>query len=254
VVTPAAIQHGPRRFEPGALPPISGRTATRQPAYSAFAASVASSPVEILVARFPVIRRLVGNESFRVMARRFVAGDPPRSSDLLHYGDAFPRFLRSLGRAASIEYVADIAELEMTRGRAYCAAEALPVDAQAVFSAWTQERGDLRVLLHPSVFVVTSRFPIVTIWHNNQLDGEPAMLDRWRAESALVARPYLDVEVQCLPNGGHAFIGALAAGHTIATAVEAGKMVTPDFDIACNLAFLAEAGIVVGLRNKEAVS
>jgi hypothetical protein len=254
VVTPATIQHGPRRFEPGVLSPISGRTATRRAADGALAASIASSPIETLVARFPIIHRLVGDESFRAMARRFVAGEPPRSSDLLCHGDAFPRFLRSLGRAASIEYVADIAELEMVRGKAYCAAEALPIDAQAVSSAWMQDRGDLRVVLRPSVFVVTSRFPIVTIWHNNQRDGDPAMIDRWRAESALVARPYLDVEVQCLPNGGHAFIAALAAGHTIAMAVKAGKSVTPDFDIACNLAFLAEASIVVGLRNKDAIS
>ena len=34
----------------------------------------------------------------------------------------------------------------------------------------------------------------------------------------------------------------------MATAVAAGKAVTPDFDVACNLAVLSEANIVVGFH------
>jgi hypothetical protein len=48
-----------------------------------------------------------------------------------------------------------------------------------------------RVVLHPSVFLVASRFPIVTIWKNNQSDGENAMIERWRAESAWRGRRML---------------------------------------------------------------
>ena len=48
--------------------------------------------------------------------------------------------------------------------------------------------------------------------------------------------------------GGHAFINALSEGHTMATAIAAGMAVTPDFDIASNLAILADANIVVGFR------
>jgi hypothetical protein len=250
VATPATVQRRPRQFEPGALAPISVRSALRRRADSALAAR----PIDILVACFPIIRRLVGDESFRAMAYRFVASEPPRSSSLLGYGETFPRFLRSLGKSASIEYVADIAELELARGKAYHAPAALPVDAQAVAAAWVERRGDVRVVLHPSAFLVASRFPIVTIWSNNQSEGEPATIDRWRAESALVARPFHEVEVRRLPRGGHAFLSALVEGHTIAMAIEAGRSVTPDFDIAANLDSFSEANIVVGFRNKEAVS
>jgi hypothetical protein len=250
VATPASIQHRFRQFEPGAFAPISTRLRARPRADTDFAAS----PIDILVARFPVTRRLVGDESFRAMARRFVVSEPPPCSSPLYFGETFPHFLRSVGTAASIEYVADIAELEMARRKAQHAAAVVPADAQMISSLAPRTHGDVHVVLHPSVFLVPSRFPIVTVWRNNRLHRETALIERWRAESALVARPFRVVEVQCLPNGGHAFICALAAGHTIAMAVEAGKSITPDFDIACNLAFLAEAGIVVGLRNKEAVS
>ena len=123
-----------------------------------------------------------------------------------------------------------------------------PVDAQAFSSLRAEKHNGVRVALHPSVFLVASRFPIVTIWENNQSDGENGMIERWRAEAALVARPFLEVEVRRLPPGGHAFVSALAEGQTMATAVAAGTAVTPDFDVASNLALLIDANIVVGFR------
>jgi Putative DNA-binding domain len=247
VATPLNIQHDFRRFELGALASFSARPVTSRHRDDSLAGHAIASPIEALVARFPVVRRLGGDESFLAIARRFVASEPPRPSTLHRYGDTFPRFLRRQGRSSSIEYVADIAELEMAWGKACLAEDARPVDAQALALLESEKHRGVRVALHPSVFVVASRFPIVTIWRNNQPDGEVAMIDRWRAESALVARPFLDVEVWCLPRGGHAFISALAEGHTIATAAAAGMTVTPDFDIASNLAFLADANVVVGL-------
>src|SRR5262245_40620878 len=74
--------------------------------------------LNILADRFPVIRRLAGVESFEAVARQFIFSEPP-ASNRGHYGDAFPRFIRSFGQSPSIEYLADIAELEMARGRAF---------------------------------------------------------------------------------------------------------------------------------------
>jgi hypothetical protein len=239
VGSPGNIQHSSRHFDPGMLASFSARAA------GGLAAHDTADPIEVLIARFPVIRRLVGDESFRAMARRFIVREPPRTSTLLHYGETFPCFLRRLGDTASIEYVADIAELEMTRGKAYHAADALPVGAQSLRPEIHKGR---RLVLHPSVFLVSSRFPIFTIWKNNQSDNESTTIELWRGECALVARPFLEVQVQCLPCGGHAFINALSEGHTMAMAIEAGKAVTRGFDTASNLAILSDANIVVGFR------
>lgn len=59
--------------------------------------------VNALAARYPVVRRMAGDESFRAAAHRFVMAELPRSLALLHYGETFPRFLRSLGRDASFD-------------------------------------------------------------------------------------------------------------------------------------------------------
>jgi hypothetical protein len=237
-----------RRFEPSTLAFLSARSPASRRAEGAHAAYAAASPLEALVARFPVICSLVGDESFRAMAQRFMVSEPPRFTGLRRYGDAFPDFLRRLGDTASFAYVADIAELEMVLGKARGAADALPMDAKACSLLQAEKHHRLRLVLHPSVFLVASRFPIVTIWENNKRDGENTLIERWRAEAALVARPFHDVEVRRLPAGGHAFLSALSEGHTIATAVEVGSAAAADFDVAANLAVLIEANIVVGVR------
>ena len=144
------------------------------------------SPLDGLTAHFfPVTRRVAGDESFDAMARRFIAIERSRPAPRFPNWEAFPSFLRSQGKAASIEYVADIAELEMARGKAKCAANAPPIGAHAFPSLRAQRLRGLRLVLHPSIFLVASRFPIVTIWETYQREHENGRVGRWNAECAL---------------------------------------------------------------------
>jgi hypothetical protein len=95
--------------------------------------------------------------------------------------------------------------------------------------------------------LVQSRFPIVTIWENNQCDDENGMIDRWSAEAALVARPFLEVEVRRLLPGGYTFLSALSEGQTAAMAVRAAMTATSEFEVASNLAVLIDANAIVGI-------
>lgn len=208
------------------------------------------SPLDGLITHFPATRRVAGDESFDAMARRFIVTERSCAASRFPSWEAFPSFLRSQGKAASIEYVADIAELEMARGKAEYAADALPINAHALPSLRAERLRWLGLVLHPSVFLVASRFPIVTIWETNQSEHENGRVDRWSAEYALVARPFLEVEVRRLPPGGHAFISALSQGRTIAAAVDAATAADPKFDIAINRALLIEANVVIGIREQ----
>src|SRR5262245_14884684 len=96
-------------------------------------ASIGAFLVQALAARYSVLRRLIGDDSFLDVARRFVAMQPPRLPIIQLFGATFPQYLGSLGEAASFEYVADIAELEAARARAHHSADARPLAAQ-VFS------------------------------------------------------------------------------------------------------------------------
>jgi hypothetical protein len=241
----------PSTHQAAACAPFPARDAMRRGPDVTPAAYPAQSTVDVvdlLVQRFPVVRRLVGDESFRVMARRYMFSALARASIRSNYGDTFPQFIRSQGTAASLEYVADIAELEMVCGKARRSAPARPLSMQDMASLRIGQLKKLCAVLHPSAFLVSSRFPIVTIWENNRGDAGHRMVERWIAESALVARPRLDVEVRRLSRGAHAFIGALSRGETMSSAVEVGRLVTPDFDVGANLMLLLDANIVIEFR------
>jgi len=207
--------------------------------------------VELLATRYPVIRRLVGELSFRVVARRYTLSHLPSGVVPNSFGDSFPHFIRSLGNAACIEYVADVAELEMLRHKARYAPHVRPLTALALSSLQAQRLNRLRVALHPSVYLVQSSFPIVTAWENNQTSDGDGMIERWAAEAAIVARLFFEVEVRRLPPGGYAFLRALSEGKTGATAVRIATEVAPKFDVVSSLRLIDDLKVIVGIQEAQ---
>src|SRR3546814_2803389 len=80
------------------------------------------------------------------------------------YGDSLPAFIETFSPTASVPYLADVARLEMLRVRAYHAADSTPLstDAIARFLADTDTLPLLRVALSPSLFLLRSRYAVVT--------------------------------------------------------------------------------------------
>jgi hypothetical protein len=105
----------------------------------------------------------------------------------------------------------------------------------------------VRLELHPSVEIVRSLHPIVTIWAMNTGEQKLAPIDDWRGEDALVARPHLQVEVRTLPAGGAAFLLALAGGARLDQAAARALLECGDFDLTLNLAGLIEAAIACSI-------
>ena len=205
--------------------------------------NVVTGLVKLLESRFPVVEKIVGDEFFAAMVRIFVTEQPPRSPLLATYGDGFPAFVAAFEPARELAYLADVARLEAARTRAYHAADATPVGADQFATLDGEIAGDLRIAMHPSTEIVRSPFPIVTIWAMNSGEAQLGPIETWCGEDAVVARPYLDVQVRTLPQGGAAFLLALAADRSLAEAAGAAFADDPDFDLTCNLAGLIGSGL-----------
>jgi len=214
--------------------------------FAVYRNNVAASLLNVLGARFPVVVRLIGEEAFRALALRFIAAHPPRSPVLISYGAGFPQFLRGLSETALADYLADIACLEVARGHAYHAADAEPVAAESFARLTPDGLPRLQVLLHPSLTLLRSRFPVVSAWQACQ-PGADAAIRCWQAEDAMVFRPFYEVHVVRLAEGGFAFLSALSTGAPLASAIAAAMQDDPAFDLASSLALLASSGVVVGL-------
>jgi Putative DNA-binding domain len=205
--------------------------------------------VNAISARFPAVEKLVGQDFFATMARAFVQAQPPRTPLLTTYGDEFPDFIRAFVSARELPYLADVARIEAARMRAYHAADAAPLGADALTGKGADVLIALRVKLHPSLEIVRSEHPIVTIWAMNSGEQKLAPIGSWNGEDALVIRPHLDVEVRRQPPGGAAFLLALADGATLGAAADAAFAESEQFDLTVNLAQLLGIGVVCGVAS-----
>jgi hypothetical protein len=212
--------------------------------------NVVASLIKAVAARYPVVRKLLWDDAFDRIARLYVIAEPPRSAVLLEYGESFPAFLRKIGEGGAADYLADIAELEAARTRAYHATDAKPVGKDAFANLPADRLADLRVKLHPSVVLLRSRFPMVSVWAAN-LYANDNSISEWRQESALIARPNLDVEVHRLTAGTHVFLNALMDGQAVGPAIERAMASAADFDVDEGVAMLISADIVVGFEPYE---
>jgi hypothetical protein len=90
--------------DPSAATPPTTRGRTGAPDARRFAVyrnNVAIGLIGALEARYPVSRRIAGEDLFRAMARAFVRAHKPRSPVMIAYGGEFPEFVAAyLARAA----------------------------------------------------------------------------------------------------------------------------------------------------------
>lgn len=220
-----------------------------QKRFGVYRNNVASSLIEALAESYPAVRRLIGEECFRATARIYIAQEPPSSPILLEYGTGFPKFLADFEPLTSLAYLPDVARIERAWLEAYHSPEADALDPAAVARIAEDRAGDLSFSLHPSLRIVRSAFPAVSIWRTNVEDGEVRPIDLGvGAEDALVARPDAQVEVRTMPPGGAEFLAAIAAGKRLAEATRAASRSYRQFDLTAHLAGLLESGLLSGAR------
>jgi len=213
--------------------------------------NVVSSLVEALAATFPVVQQLVGEAFFRAMASVFVRCSPPRSRVLAFYGQDFAPFIAQFEPARQLPYLPDVAWLEVARVRAYHAADAAPVSAEAVglaLAAGAERLGELHLTLHPSLRTVESRHAVVSLWAAHQGEGGLEAVDVDAPECAVIVRPGLDVLVLKAPAGAAAFVAAVGRGCHLGEAAGIAAGATPDFDLAATLSLLLGHGALTSLH------
>ena len=187
--------------DPAAPPPAATRGRRGAPDSRRFAVyrnNVAAGLIGALEARYPAVRRTVGPDAFRAMARAFIAAHKPRSPVLIAYGEAFPDFVEAQGADSGLRRIADLARLENAWVEAYHAEDA-PAAALADLATLSAEAlPDARITLHPAARLLELATPAASIWASCQDGAEPIQPPE-RGEDVLVARPEADVSVRIMP-------------------------------------------------------
>lgn len=220
--------------------------------FAVYRNNVIVSLIDALADSFPVTQELVGEAFFRAMARQFARTHPPRSPVLALYGEGFAEFIEAFPAAAGLPYLADVARLELLRVQAWHAADADPLAPQQI----GRLLGDAAALpaarftLHPSVRLLRSRHAVVSLWAAHQSESAALALadvDPMQAETALVLRNGLDVEISTIGLGAAMFIALLQQGAGFAEAAGQALAADAGFDLGASLGLLIRGGALAGV-------
>ena len=241
---PERLDHWRAALAGGAMPP--GLT-TSEARFAIYRNNVHHSLHEALRARFPALERLLGAECFRALSADFIAAHPPRSPVLHEWGDAMPGFLATLAPLAHLPYLADVARIELARGRAYHAADARPMPPEALL-ALAGDMARLQLVLVPAAEVLRLDTPGYQVWRRQQPEPPPSPVT-WQGDAVFVSRRGVDhVLTRALDPAEAVFIEALRAGETCLAASRQAARLGAGFDPITVFSNLIRDGQIVAAR------
>ena len=144
----------PEAERPKGLTDGAGQPAGRR--FDVYRNNVAVSLTEALETAFPVLRKLLGESNFKLLAAAFLRQHPPSSPLMMFYGAAFPAFLEGMEQLAHLKYLGDVARLELALRRAYHAADAAPIAPEALGALAPEELMAARLEFAPAVQLLRS--------------------------------------------------------------------------------------------------
>ncbi len=222
--------------------------------FNVYRNNVASSLRSAMAATYPVVEALVGAEFFAPMAQAYVADNIPSSPVLLEYGENFAKFLERFEPVRQLAYLPDVARVEWAFNESFHAKDAEPLTIQALSALDPQALNRVRFALHPSLRLIRSSWPVLSIWQAHQQDDPAAHMEKIadprQSEAGFVVRPKLEVTATIVPVAAVEFLTGLSGGKTLTQAAE---MITEaeQADMGAMLAALFDAGVVTGLTTLD---
>lgn len=170
---------------------------------------------------YPVLRRQIGPERFRTLARSYRSTHPSRSGDLHWVGRAFPDWLAAELAGGEQAWLADLARLEWACEEALVAEQRPPVDCAALAGLAVDAVIEARFELQPSVRVVSSAFPVWTVWRESQPGAPGELVDPAPGAQCIVVVCTADgLVLHSLPAERCRFVAALVSGASLGEALD----------------------------------
>jgi hypothetical protein len=197
-----------------------------------------------LMAVFPVTVRMVDERFFRYAASQFIRQNPPSEPRLVRYGSDFPNFLRTFEGIAGMPFVAETARLEWAIAEALDAASLPPLSLAALNRGIPGPTPEVK--LQPSLRLIISHWPVLSIWSAHQQDGGPIEVRNWqrRAERIALWRHGDNMRFAHLSPAQFSFRHSLKKGRGLEKAVSRALRHEPMFDLVGTLVGLFREGLV----------
>jgi hypothetical protein len=194
---------------------------------AAYRANAHATAARALAAAYPVLRALLGPDSFDSLSRAYWHHAPPQRGDLAHWGATLPAFLEADAQLADTPYLADVARVEWGLHRAASAADGEAAPASfALLAQHAPER--LRLRLAPGTALYTSRWPVASMILAHQTDPPDlreaaARLHAGVGETVRIWREGLRPRLRAIQSSDAQRLSAALAGASLQTVIEAAE-------------------------------
>jgi len=191
------------------------------------------------VARLELARR----HSYHAAAisATYVRTYPPKSPILMFYGEDFPAFLTGNRQTQHLPYLGDIARLELARRHSYHAADIPAITPERLADLSPEDLLDIRLTLSPMMQIVTSYYPILSIWRMHMIQAHLGI--DMHGETIMVSRPALDVEMHKLDAPTYGFLTQLK-NKSLGDAYDAAIKIDKGFDLSQAIGLLLGQNII----------
>lgn len=164
--------------------------------------------ITALTETFPVCCKLLGENYFRALARRYAQQTLSTSPDLGDYGDTFSSFLKEISLPEYLCYLPDVAMLEWNWSLVFHGFEATPTDFSTLNNLDENQQSEIIFHLPKNCRLQTSPYPIHRIWEVNQdnyenetvidLNQNSVKLFIWRQNFTVIITPLDTAEWELL--------------------------------------------------------
>lgn len=186
-----------------------------------------------LASTYPVVEKLLGPEYFQYLADAYAKKHPSRSGDVQCFGRKLADFLVDLESVKTLPYLSDVARLEWACSVVSVAVSPISNGLENFETLAPDHIASLRFGARKASRLVRSKYPIFSIWLVNQdthTGDESVNLDEG-AQSVLVVRPNIELELWPLDEAESVFADALIAGNTLSEAVDVVTKLGHDVDL-----------------------
>ncbi len=191
------------------------------PGLAVYRNTVARATADTLLATFPTVAKLVGEDWFRATAAVYIAANRPTSPTLHRYGDDFPHWLSTFEPAADTPYLAPIARLDRLWWESYFAADATALAAHDLSSLSAEQLASSTLVLHPSVRLASFEYNLGRLWLSQQPGAAAACFEIEReADHVVLWRLGMEVQVECVSDQDHRFLRACEGGRNLLDAAD----------------------------------
>ena len=190
-----------------------------QPGFAVYRNTSIKAAIDALLANYPTIATLLGEEAFGAVASIFAHESRPASPVLNDYGAQFADFLAASPLGEELPYLADVARIDRLWTESFLAADAVSLSPDTLIDTAGELAGC--IALHPTSRHAWLDSPAATIWLAHQQTPFDELEPEWQGEGVHVSRVEGLVSVDRVTPGEMMLLDALAAGAPFRDAAEA---------------------------------